>query len=175
MPHLEQHSRIKLLLILLVFTAFEIFEIVEIFDTFEISSLTELAHRRHLKLRDSCCLHGICDVGQCLEDIFSACPKCEIFMCYDHFIIDYTSCTSHNELLRTSLEEQRIDQTVETVTSTANSKTSNKSRPTTAYTHGGTRKGVVYEDEIVENEQITSIQIPVVEHQNENKEKKTTK
>jgi len=38
-----------------------------------------------------------CEVSDCLEEVFSACPFCLIFMCYNHMKVEYNSCIEHNK------------------------------------------------------------------------------
>ena len=37
-----------------------------------------------------------CEVGDCREEVFAACHRCSIFMCYDHFEEEYDACEGHH-------------------------------------------------------------------------------
>lgn len=36
-----------------------------------------------------------CEVGQCKDEVFAACPYCNIFLCFDHLNVDFTNCNHH--------------------------------------------------------------------------------
>lgn len=50
-----------------------------------------------------------CEVENCGEEVFAACPSCQIFMCYNHISTEYSSCTEHNSALKPVAIEQVWD------------------------------------------------------------------
>ena len=56
-----------------------------------------------------------CEVENCYEEVFAACATCLIFMCHDHFVIDYQSCAEHNSLLQVNCSDFTTNREQDTV------------------------------------------------------------
>ena len=48
-----------------------------------------------------------CGLGNCRKPVFSACGRCEVFMCYDHFIVDYMDCGEHDKVSREMVQRSK--------------------------------------------------------------------
>lgn len=38
----------------------------------------------------------VCEASDCQDEVFSSCHRCNILLCYNHFIGDDGSCHAHN-------------------------------------------------------------------------------
>src|SRR5437870_2807163 len=58
-----------------------------------------------------------CEVSDCLEEVFSACPFCLIFMCYNHTNVEYNSCIEHNKEIQVASKSVAVESEVSAVNS----------------------------------------------------------
>lgn len=50
---------------------------------------------------------GSCEVRGCKDEVFAACPECEILLCYDHCVEDILSCDQHGKILKVMRKKQK--------------------------------------------------------------------
>ena len=48
-----------------------------------------------------------CEVHLCKKEVWAACPRCLILVCWDHFMEDISTCADHGVILRENKKKER--------------------------------------------------------------------